>query len=60
MRLRHAVGIVLAVFAIRVIRATPKSAARAVALLQPALAAGGAGVGFVEGFVALAGRGFAA
>ena len=48
MRLRHAVGIVLAVFAVRVIAAPPKSAARAVALLQPALAAGGAGVAFVE------------
>ena len=57
MRLRHAVGIVLAVLAIWVITASPKSAARATARLQPALAAGGAGVGFVDGFALLVGSG---
>ena len=60
MVLRHAMRVVLAVFAVRVIAATPKGTARTAARLQPALAAGGAGVGFVEGFAALAGRGFAA
>ena len=59
MRLRHAVGIVLAVLAGRIIRAAPKDAARAAALLQPALAADGAGPGFVDG-LALAGGSFVA
>lgn len=59
MRLRHAMRVVLAVGAGGVIAAPPKGTARAAALLQPALAAGGAGVCFVDG-LALAGGGFAA
>ena len=60
MRLRHALHIILAVGAGRIIRATPEGAARAAARLQPALAAGGAGVGFVESFAVLARCGFIA
>lgn len=52
--------VVLAVFAVRVIAATPKGTARTAARLQPALAAGGAGVGFVESFAVLARCGFIA
>ena len=59
MRLRHTLRVVLAVGAGRVIAATPKGTAHAAARLQPALAAGGAGVGFVDG-LALAGGGFVA
>ena len=60
MRLRHTVRVVLAMRAGGVIRATPKDAARAAAFLQPALAAGSAGVAFVDGFAVLARCGFIA
>lgn len=56
MRLRHTLRVVLAVGAGGVIAATPKGTARAAALLQPALAAGGAGVCSVDA-LALAGSG---
>jgi hypothetical protein len=60
MRLRHAVNVILAVGATRVIAASPKDTARAAALLQPAFAANGAGVGFVDGLAVLARCGFIA
>ena len=60
MVLRHAVRVVLAVGAVRVIAATPKGAVRAATFLQPALAAGSAGVAFVDGFAVLARCGFIA
>ena len=59
MRLRHTLRVVLAVGTGGVIAAPPKDTARAAALLQPALAAGGAGVCFVDG-LALASGGFVA
>ena len=60
MRLRHAVNVILAVGATRVIAASPKDTARAAALLQPAFAANGAGVSFVDGLAVLARCGFIA